>query len=107
MSQPDVVYILDEANGIYTSFGRTRVPIVVYIGPFDSVTEAATYLTELAQFDKGQDLPEGYAIIKLRQPLEGWQSIKAPAHFKFEKLGRPAIFDKLARYRQVAKRKKK
>lgn len=104
----EAIYLLDEANGMYTDFFRRRVPIQVYIGPFETMTDAVAYLSSMAGFSQGKEIPEGYAIIKMVQPMPGWADLPEPPTFRKE--ARKLKYDMKLRYDQTKKirsRKKK
>ena len=99
------VYILDEANGMYATLRNTKIPRMVYIGPFEDEAKAFAYLANMTNFDIGEIVPEGYAIIKVVQPLNipGPDCHKKP--FLLFKEPRKLKFDDKLRYEQAPKKK--
>lgn len=96
-------YIMDTANGNYITMGRTVIPVVAYVGPFDTEAKAAAYLADSVGFTYGGNCPEGYAIIRFYEPRTLSPDTPKPeitrGHF-----AKPWYLDMKIRYKQVARK---
>lgn len=101
------VYIMDEANGFFMTIGRAVIPMAAFIGPFETDAEAVDYLIHMTNYNVGDKIPEGYALVRITAPMEGWKKI-APTvtdrdAFVVRKNGKRR-FDNKLRYAQTQKR---
>lgn len=98
------VYIYDAAAGDYITVGKTVIPRVAYIGPFDSEDLAVHYLIRMSLADRGQPIPAGYALITMRAPIATALITASPPLFKRLTTGAAHKLDNMLRYRQAPKK---
>ena len=58
-------------------------------------------------YTKGADIPKGYAIIEIHQPMTSWRTVEELDPFSWKKRGTPFRFDRKLRYDMVPKPVKK